>query len=46
MFVISISYLFFYNDLSKVALSSQVIGRKDMTRSIFDVWKEVRIHSG
>uniref|UniRef100_A0A803LZB0 AAA+ ATPase domain-containing protein n=1 Tax=Chenopodium quinoa TaxID=63459 RepID=A0A803LZB0_CHEQI len=24
-----------------VALSSQVIGRKDMTRSIFDVWKEV-----
>ncbi|XP_021750688.1 chromosome transmission fidelity protein 18 homolog isoform X1 [Chenopodium quinoa] len=27
--------------LNLVALSSQVIGRKDMTRSIFDVWKEV-----
>lgn len=27
--------------LDLVALSSQVIGRKDMTRSLFDVWKEV-----
>ncbi|KAL2923389.1 Chromosome transmission fidelity protein 18-like protein [Bienertia sinuspersici] len=27
--------------LNLVAISSQVIGRKDMTRSIFDVWKEV-----
>lgn len=45
MFVISssvcISSLLFYYDLSQVALSSQVIGRKDITRSVFDVWKEV-----
>ncbi|CAO2822484.1 unnamed protein product [Amaranthus hypochondriacus] len=27
--------------LNLVALSSQVIGRKDLTRSVFDVWKEV-----
>lgn len=27
--------------LNLVALSSQVIGRKDITRSVFDVWKEV-----
>lgn len=27
--------------LNLVSLSSQVIGRKDMARSIFDVWKEV-----